>query len=274
MASVPQSPIYRRRKLALENPNEGPYVGLLSEFKSDGTMNYHGLLVGFQLRSANGVTVTGNYTWSHCLGDRTDFNGSGPNPGQDDWLHDNNRRGDRGNCDSDRRNVLNLTAVAETPKFGNNTLRKVGSGWRLSVIHRLSSGSPLNVTLGIDQALSGKTGANGQRPNLIGNPYSGSAGPMSFYLNAAAFSAPDIGTYGTVARNAFAGPTQWSLDAALSRVFRFQETKRVEFRAEAFNVTNSFIPGNPSTSLSSNTFGQIRTAQSPRIMQFALKYVF
>jgi hypothetical protein len=45
-------------------------------------------------------------------------------------------------------------------------------------------------------------------------------------------------------------------------------------RAEAFNFTNSLRRMDPTVSLNSNTFGQIRTAQDPRIMQFALKYLF
>jgi len=94
------------------------------------------------------------------------------------------------------------------------------------------------------------------------------------YLNPAAFGIPVIGTYRTLGRNALVGPAQWSLDAAISRVFRFGEVKRMEFRVEAFNVTNSFIPDNPNLTLTSNIFGQIRTAQSPRVMQGALKFVF
>ena len=50
------------------------------------------------------------------------------------------------------------------------------------------------------------------------------------------------------------------------------ETKRAEV-AGAFNLTNSFRRGNPTVALNS-TFGQITTALDPRIMQFALKYVF
>jgi DNA polymerase III alpha subunit (gram-positive type) len=48
----------------------------------------------------------------------------------------------------------------------------------------------------------------------------------------------------------------------------------LEFRAEAFNVTNSFRPGTINTVATSNTFGQIRNSLDPRILQFALKYVF
>jgi hypothetical protein len=62
---------------------------------------------------------------------------------------------------------------------------------------------------------------------------------------------------------------------ALSRVFRFRESQRMEFRAEAFNITNSFRPSAPSTNFgSTNTFGLIRGSDSPRVMQFALKYIF
>jgi hypothetical protein len=59
----------------------------------------------------------------------------------------------------------------------------------------------------------------------------------------------------------------------------------VEFRAEAFNVLNSFRPGGNSgainnggpvfdTNLNSAQFGVMLKSQDPRIMQFAMKYVF
>ncbi|PYS28579.1 MAG: TonB-dependent receptor [Acidobacteria bacterium] len=267
-----------RRKLTLANPQEGPYFTLLSNFDSGGTMSYHGMLVNVERRPAKGVTVSGNYTWSHCLGDLTDFTGSGPNPGQDDWQDDNNRRGDRGNCVSDRRHVFNLTGVAESPRFENNTLRAVGSGWRLSVIHRRSSGRPLNITSGVDNSLTGKS--NQRALQVLGNPYGDKSGrPGTNFLNPAAFVIPATGTFGNVGRNSAQSPGTWDFDTALSRVFRFRETQRVEVRAEAFNVLNSFRPDASTatalaTAVNGSTFGVIRTARDPRIMQFALKYLF
>ena len=90
-----------------------------------------------------------------------------------------------------------------------------------------------------------------------------------------------MGTTGNLGRGNIQGPPTWSFDVALARAFRVTESQRVEFRAEAYNLTNSFRPSFTTTgasllglSLASNTFGQIRAALDPRIMQFAVKYVF
>ena len=50
--------------------------------------------------------------------------------------------------------------------------------------------------------------------------------------------------------------------------------QRVEFRAEAYNLTNRFRASNPDAARNNRNFGVIRSADSPRIMQFAVKYVF
>jgi hypothetical protein len=116
---------------------------------------------------------------------------------------------------------------------------------------------------------------------LLGDPYAsnvyaptGSNGFLA-YLNKAAFTTPAPGTLGNMGRNTILGPAYWNLDVAVSREFRIQESQRFEFRAEAFNVTNSFRPGNPQTALNNPNFGLINQSQGePRIMQFAFKYLF
>jgi hypothetical protein len=64
------------------------------------------------------------------------------------------------------------------------------------------------------------------------------------------------------------------LYVAVSRRFQFGESRRIELRAESFNVMNRFRPNDPNTTLNSTNFGRITSAQDPRIMQFAAKYVF
>jgi hypothetical protein len=166
--------------------------------------------------------------------------------------------------------LFNVTAVAETPRFGNDTLRMLATGWRFSPLVRISSGRPLTVTSGTDVALIGT--AN-QRPNqVLADPYLDKGGLK--YLNPAAFANPAAGSLGNVGVGSVVGPKNWQFDASLSRTFSIKEAQRIEVRAEAFNVTNSFRRQNPGTALNSNTFGQVTSALDPRIMQFALKYVF
>ena len=71
------------------------------------------------------------------------------------------------------------------------------------------------------------------------------------------------------------GPGFWDWSQTVSRKFPVAERQEIEFRAEAFNVTNSLRLGNPNVSLSGGQFGKIVSSSGgPRIMQFALKYIF
>lgn len=228
------------------------------------------MILSAQRRAARGVNINGNYTWSHCIGDNA--TGGSPQNVAQTYQDLNNRRFDRGNCAGDRRHNFNLTTVAESPAFANPTLRAIGSNWRLSVIYRYLSGSMLTVTTGLDRALSGVT-ANQRPSQILGDPY-GDKSSLKNFLNPRAFAQPDLGALGNMGRTNIAGPGTFQFDAALSRIFRVKESQRLELRAEAFNVTNSLRPNNPTTAFNNSNFGSITSSQDARVMQFALKYLF
>ncbi len=260
-----------RRRLGLTYPNVGgSTIAFLSQWEAQGTQSYHGLLLNVQRRPVRGISVSANYTLSHCI---SDFNasqtGSGGTPGKT-YLDPNNRHFDRGNCETDRRQIFNFTALAEVPRLENNVLRTAASGWRLSGIYRLSAGAPLTITSGTDRVLNG---VQSQRAQLISaNPFGSRT--LTNYLDPNAFTVPATGSLGNMGPFSVRGPNQWNFDLALSRIFNLRESQRLEVRAEAYNVTNSLRRGNPVTILNSAIFGQINTSGDPRIMQFALKYLF
>jgi hypothetical protein len=268
-----------RRRLPLTYPNiSGTTLSFVSQYQAEGNQTYNGLLLSVQRRAARGVTVSSNYTWSHCYGDDASKESQAGTPGST-YVDPNNRNFDRGNCEGDRRHIFNLTSVAQTPPFANSTLRAVATGWRLSGIYRISSGGWLNITSGQDRSLTGVSNQRAQQ--ILGNPYGNNR--LTNFLNPAAFALPALGSYGNMRTNTIQGPHTWAFDLAMVRVFKLRETHNVEARIEAFNVTNSFRPGAgpftstigaPVTNLGSGNFGQINQALDPRLLQFALKYVF
>ena len=71
------------------------------------------------------------------------------------------------------------------------------------------------------------------------------------------------------------GPKNWNIDNTLSKQFPVTERVQLEFRMEAYNLTNSFIPNNPSTSVTSSSFGRCTNqGNKGRQFQYVLRLVF
>ena len=279
------------RRIAYQlNPGDGIKLGPVDVFDSSGTVSYNGLMLLMQKRLSQGVSLNANYTWSHCIGDITQASSVG---GVGVGLLDpNNRRFDRGNCQTptldgtqslDRRHVANFTAVLQAPRFSERWVRIAASNWMLSSSVRILSGAFQSVTAGIDQQLSGNGGAVQRANQVLAYPLcpqiTYGASVACGWLNPAAFQQPAFGTLGNSGRSSVPGPGFWEWDAALSRLFHIREKMTLEARGEAFNLTNSFRAGSPGqptviTARNSSNFGQIITAQDPRIMQVAMKFVF
>jgi hypothetical protein len=267
----------QRRLLTLQDPLAGKKYGNVIQVDDGGTRHYDALMLSVQKRRTKGVTVQGNYTWSHCIdtGIPASFSGAGKNT--------LDRRGfDAGNCDQDRRHNFNMSMVYETPQFSNGTMRLLGTGWQISGIVRILSGSYLTVSSGLDNAL---TGVSAQRPNqVLPSPYAPNKNNDT-WLNPAAFVQPALGTYGSMGAQNILGPGSIRIDMGLTRKFQILEKQSIEFRAEAFNIPNHANPcgqvaGNvgsvvcPVLTLTNSSFGKIQSFGDPRIMQLALKYVF
>jgi hypothetical protein len=266
--------INQRRLLYLQNPAEGQYFGSVTQLDMNGDSSYHGGLFSMQKRFADGYSVSANYTLSRCMNDQ--------DPQQfisSVYSQPDNPKADRGPCAGDRLHVFNATAVVSTPVFQRRVLRAIASDWQWATIYQASSGAPMNVTIGRDNAL---TATPNQRPDLVGDWKIENPTPERWF-NAAAFALPAPGAYGNLGRNALRGPGTWNVDTMVSRKFLLGGSgHQIEVRAEAFNVFNlvrsgvagTGVAGIPNSVFINTLFGRVTSAADPRILQFALKYVF
>jgi hypothetical protein len=244
----------------------------------------------FQLnrRFHNGLAFVANYTWSKSM----DYGCSGyENPegcNIQDPYHWNRERTVSG---FDLTHIFTGDWLYELP-IGTGKALHTGSrvgdyiigNWQVNGIVSLHSGIPYTLNIPGDGANIGNL--NTWRPNLVGNPNLANPTPQEWF-NTAAFAIPAPYTFGNLGRNTLR--TDWgrNVDLSLFRDFPVTESKRFEFRAEAFNAFNQVVYGYPAgasggaaiwlsaISPKDPNFGKVfSTGNSPRIIQLALKFYF
>ncbi len=162
---------------------------------------------------------------------------------------------------------------------------RLTNGWVISGITRFSTGLPILLQEADDHSLLGTggcTSSNGaEEPNFLGGALAGSdprlanrSAKTNPYFNKSLFTKESIGQLGTANRRFFHGPGLNNWDLALMKDLRLTESKKLEFRAEFFNVFNHAQFGRPSGNILSSNFGFVTSANAPRIGQLALKFYF
>jgi hypothetical protein len=261
-----------RRILSLANPNYGQYYSTQVLANDEGYGNYNGVLTSIEHRFVHNYTLLANYTWSKCMnvGPMTSLGVEGvvQNP--------YNLKSDYGYCTADVRHIFNLSVVADSTWHGGRLASALLGGWQIAPLVRATSGLPFNISTGADNS---RTGINLDRPNVVpdkqvylSSPHLHSGIP---YLSRAAFTPNPIGTFGNAMHFGYHGPNYAEVDMSVSRDFHLHESLVMRLRVDGFNVLNhpNFNPPSALT-YSSTTFGQITTAQDPRILQGAVKFSF
>jgi outer membrane receptor protein involved in Fe transport len=235
---------------------------------------YHAMTVKVERRFTRGFSVLAAYTWSKLIDDNLG-NGAnafvdGGSDGVQDW---DNLRAERSISSNDLPHRFVLSSMYDLPfgKTGPGFYRALVGGWQLNGILTLQSGNPIGVTVG-----AGGRPFAGSRPNLIGDPKASNR-TIDGWFNAAAFELPAERTAGTGPRNLSNYRTDGlaTLDLSLNKSFAITERFRLQFRAEAFNFTNTPTFGQPGTGFGSPTFGVITTtATAARQVQLGLKLLF
>ena len=269
--------------------------------QSEGISNYNALQTSFQRRFNHGLAFDANYTWGKAMSDITGFSaeGGGRSWGNADPTRIN--KIDYGVAENDiaHRFALSLNYALPFGKTFTGFKKLALAGYQFNTIAVWQSGKPFDIVNGgggndvTSETVGGKTYQDAysnravpqnnpgpDRPNLIGNPHVGHP-TLSQYFNTSAFAPQPLGTIGNTQRDALFGPHFRHVDMSLFKEFPVTERLNLQFRAEAFNISNTpsyiILDGSGNVQLGNPSFGTVSQADpnyNPRQFQFALKAQF
>ncbi|HEV2198524.1 MAG TPA: carboxypeptidase regulatory-like domain-containing protein [Bryobacteraceae bacterium] len=248
-----------------------PQMSQFNTIRWNGWAKYDALTANVTRRFARGLSYDVNWTWSHSIDDASD-------PGT--TLNENNlpqnvydTSSERASSSFDHRQRVVASFLYELPL----AMRSRGwqgaafARWRMGGSFTAQSGAPFTVNIASDQANIGAGPA--QRPNATGDPNSGPKTPNEWF-NTSVFSLPALYSFGNAPRNAVIGPGAQEFDISLMKEFPLGEMRRLEFRAEAYNLLNRPNFNVPNRMAFTPNFGTISSAQDSRQLQFALRFSF
>lgn len=291
--------IQRNRPYPMVN---GTVIPTFSKAKS----NYNAFNLRVEKRHRNGLNFLANYTWQKNM----EEGGSGPsaftqNGGTSIALDAYNLSREKGLAPIDVAHIFNVSYGYELPfgpgqrwASGGGPLGKVIGGWQVNGITTLRGGFPTDIRTNrlppIFNTFNVPDRVKGEPVQVTSN-----RGPDRFF-NPAAFRVPGttpsntgapIQLFGDSARRVARGPGSVNFDFSLFKEVTFNERMRLQFRAEAFNLTNTptfslassnsppmtCIGRTPGSACNDNNpeFGKLSGAQATgRQLQFGLKFLF
>jgi hypothetical protein len=281
----------------LPNPqSRSLYPYMISTFydRSVGFADYHAFQLSVDKRFSNGLAYQVAYTFSKALDENDGWFGAEGKNVADPY----NPRASLSPAGFDIPHLLTVNANYELPvgrgkqySSGNHAVDYIIGNWQVNGILTVRSGQRYSVTDNNgDPANTGNVGWAGyEQADLVGDPNSGSCPngvhvhSQTCWINTTAFQAPALGTFGNLRPDPYSAQRYWNVDFSIFRAFPiFGEQRKLEFRAEAFNLFNTVIFAAPGSDVSNTgAFGKVTTTAGPspngdnqRIMQFGLRFMF
>ncbi len=228
------------------------YGGNLIDYASIGSSNYHAAQILYTQRNMHGISIVSSFTYSKSIDEQSNGQTTGSSVPQP-W----NIRTQYSL--SDFNSKLNLTLgwrlSPSKVRFKNRGLKILMNNWVASGSYTAQTGTPYNLTIPSDRAL---TAEPRQRPVLVPQ-FSGDNGSLpshrhrldkvNEWFNTSSFALPALGTYSSLRRNSLIGPAFIVNNVSAGRVFNFpiQRGVKLDFRADAFNVSNTPNLANPNS---------------------------
>jgi hypothetical protein len=252
---------------------------------SGGRDHYDALQTSLNRRFSHGLTLGAQYTWAHSIGTSSGSNEARTSQDPFNFVND---RGNNNFDVRHTFNLSTLYEIpfGRGRRFGNSARAFTDAalgGWQVGGIVNARSGVPIEVSISRPDVVYRQVSTGRYFTSLNANSLPGGASIRDFeavintpgggfsrnvrrpdvvagvgayirdgdrlFINPAAFSVPEPGTYGNLSRNALAGPSLRQFDLTLSKRFRFTENTNVEFRSEFYNILNLANFANPPASL-------------------------
>jgi hypothetical protein len=260
-------------------PLVGETPSALTDSEFIGESWYHGLQVTLRRQVARSLTLQSAYTLSKAVNNTSIYND----------LNYPFRNWARATFDRRHRSITNFDYQFPNSATRRGAAGKVLNGWSTTGIIILQSGLPLTLTdpaggsVYGDASPSTVTLCPGRTAASLATA-GGLEARLGGWINSSALcAAPAIGSdgstgYGNAGQSLLDGPPQVNTDLSLAKrtvVGGLRENAELAFRVEFYNSLNHPQFSNPGTSLGTANFGVItQTSVAPRLIQFALKYLF
>jgi trimeric autotransporter adhesin len=261
------------------------YTSVTLQNADTGSASYYAAYIRAEHRFSNGLSLLASYTWSRSMDNLLGVSLAGASQIANVTGAQNayNLNGEWSLSTQDIPNRFSMAGTYELP-FGrgklflksNRALNWAVGGWSINAFGTIQSGFPLGISQPNNNSV---IGASYQRPNATGIDPATSGSPdsrINDWLNPAAFSQAARFTFGDISRFIDTrGPSLFDWDLSLFKSFSFNERIKAQFRAEAFNATNTVYFANPNLTFTSSTFGVITSQiNPPRLIQLGIRATF
>ena len=231
---------------------------------------YEAFQAKLEKRFSRGLTFTLAYTFSKLIDDASTYFSqtifTGPTLTTIGAADAFNRKLERDVSSGDIPRVFSAGWVYQIPRWW-----KI-SGWQIGGLVRIQAGDAVPVTQATNTLSA--FGYAVQRPNRTADPNRFVSRSATQWFDKTAFAAAGQFSIGNSSRNPVRGPGLQNADLMISKTFRISERFNFEFRAEAFNVSNTPPLNDPNGSFGNAAFGTIASAGNPRDFEFAGKIRF
>ncbi len=262
-----------------------PNFGAITYVTNKNEATYNAMIFTLRGRAAS----RGNFQASYTLSQAKDYPEAGTRFDQDGGVgipDQNAYFSYYGNANYDVRQRFSASGAYTLPGFKSGVAKVVTSGWEITSIAAIQSGTPFWVyntnspTAAVNPGDYNLDGNNYDVPNMATQNFTGSHSRQAYeagLFTAADFPAPASGLEGNEPRNIYRNPGMFQVDASVlksTHIPHLGDEGNLQLRFDFINLFNHVNLGPVDPNMADTTFGRSTTALSGRALQLGARFAF